>query len=174
MGGALFMSLWKEKMIELANKATKTTTNTDDEEGIGNKITTQLSSVVCPRLASAVTASSVTGLIASLVFSSSVSGPVYCGSFIGMSSPQRIETYGGLVGASFMCGICQLVMSQTVFLGGWGGKLGTAALLGVLSHIWLMNTLQNRSRVLKQQEQQQSTSTSEEQSSSSSDIKSDK
>ena len=99
-----------------------------------------LATVIYERLSKSVTVSSITGLIASLLLKPSIAGPIYCGSFIAMSSPTTIQTYGGLVGASIMGGICQQAMTG-VLLGGWGGKLGTAALLGVVSYNLFTNVL---------------------------------
>ena len=50
-----------------------------------------------------------------------------------MSAPTKLPTYGALLGASIMGAVSQQSLAG-VLLGGWGGKLGTAALMGVLSY----------------------------------------
>ena len=50
-----------------------------------------------------------------------------------MSAPAKLPTYGALLGASIMGAVSQQSLAG-VLLGGWGGKLGTAALIGVLSY----------------------------------------
>jgi hypothetical protein len=125
--GALFMSFWKEKMIER-------------QSNTNNSSKGPLATTIYERLSNSVTAASITGLIASLLLKPSIAGPIYCGSFIAMSSPTTIQTYGGLVGASIMGGICQQAMTG-ILIGGWGGKLGTAALLGVISYNLFINML---------------------------------
>jgi hypothetical protein len=83
------------------------------------------------QMSTSVAAVGATGLLASIVLPASLVGPTVCGSFIAMSSPDRLATYGSLIGASIMGGVAQLMLAGTL-LGGWGGKLGTASLLGVL------------------------------------------
>lgn len=112
--GALVMSIWMDTMKMKAQK---------------NKSHHRVA-ITCNRLSTSVAAVSATGLVASLIPVISA-GPAFSGSLIAMSSPLRIETYGGLVGASLVGGLCQIALSS-VLLGGWGGKLGTASLLGVL------------------------------------------
>lgn len=97
--------------------------------------------VTCKRLSTSVAAVSATGLLATF-FPMISPGPAFCGSLIAMSSPLRIETYGGLVGASLMGGLCQIALSS-VLLGGWGGKLGTASSLGVLGFRAIRKTWQD-------------------------------
>ena len=58
-----------------------------------------------------------------------------------MSAPAKIQTYGALLGASIMGAISQQSLAG-VLLGGWGGKLGTAALMGVLSYNVLAKTVE--------------------------------
>jgi len=118
--GALFMNTWKEAFTAKSNQSI-------EEMG------PFLSGIAC-RLSTPVAAVGVTGLIMmSSIFSrSSIVGPAaLCGAYVAMSSPQKIETHGELIGASIMAGICQWMLSG-VLLGGWGGKLGTASLIGVL------------------------------------------
>ena len=122
VAGALFMSFWKEALTEQSQQKKNDATKAQ----IYNKLSTS------------VAASGVTGLLAALLFPPSVAGPAFCGSFIAMSAPAKLETYGSLIGASLMGGVCQQAMSG-VLLGGWGGRLGTAALCGVLSYKFLMS-----------------------------------
>jgi hypothetical protein len=63
-----------------------------------------------------------------------------------MSAPTKLPTYGALLGASIMGGLCQQSLAG-VLLGGWGGKLGTAALMGVLSYRGLANVAE---RIIKE------------------------
>jgi hypothetical protein len=119
--GAFFMSFWKEVVGVKAKNAY----NTESASRIYN------------RLSNPVAAVGGTGLLATLLLPASAAGPVFCGTFIAMSAPEKIQTYGGLLGASIMGGVCQQSLAG-VFVGGWGGKLGTAALMGVLSYNKLM------------------------------------
>jgi hypothetical protein len=123
--GALLMSLWKEVMIKQVLK------NKD------NKIKGQ----IYHRFSNSVAAVSVIGFLATGVFPVNIAGPIFCGSLIAMSAPTKLETYGDLIGASIMGGGCQQAMSG-VLLGGWGGRLGTASLLGVLSFRWVVSLIQ--------------------------------
>ncbi len=115
VAGALFMNIWKDTLKGRAQKSRSE-----------NRVL-----CIILRLSTSVAAVSVTGLVASL-FPVSLAGPAYCGSFIAMSSPITIETYGGLMGAALAGGVCQIALAS-VLLGGWGGKLGTASLIGVLA-----------------------------------------
>eukprot|EP00980_Cylindrotheca_fusiformis_P010259 scaffold2277_cov137-Cylindrotheca_fusiformis.AAC.14 len=116
--GGLFMKNWREA---LARKGTKQTSLQP----------------VYQRLSTPTAAVGVTGLLATLLFPTSVAGPVFSGSFIAMSSPSTIESRGALVMACFLGGLSQQLLSG-VLIGGWGGKLGTASLMGVLLHNWLL------------------------------------
>lgn len=115
--GTFFMSYWKELVGEKAK----------------NPLNTEAVTRIYKRLSNPVAAVGSTGLLASFLLPASAAGPVFCGTFIAMSAPEKIQTYGGLLGASIMGGVCQLSLAG-VFVGGWGGKLGTAALMGVLSY----------------------------------------
>jgi hypothetical protein len=119
--GAFFMSLWKETVAAKAKDPLNTVT----------------AARIYNRLSNSVAAVGGTGLLASFLLPASAAGPVFCGSFIAMSAPAKITTYGGLLGASIMGGVCQQSLAG-VLLGGWGGKLGTASLMGVLSYNKLM------------------------------------
>ena len=112
--GALLMSAWKD-MFSAKSK-----------ESEGDPTLSRILS----KLSTSVAAVSGTGLFISF-FPASIAGPAFCGSLVAMSSPQRIETYGGLLGASTMAGVSQLMMTGAL-VGGWGGKLGTSSLIGVL------------------------------------------
>jgi hypothetical protein len=125
VAGALFMSFWKEAMAEKVLQK-----KVDDKKQVK----------IYERLSNSVAAAGVTGLLAATLFPTSVAGPAFCGSFIAMSAPSKLETYGSLIGASLMGGVCQQAMSG-VLLGGWGGRLGTASLLGVLSYRFLVSSM---------------------------------
>lgn len=129
--GALLMSAWKEALASQSKRA-----------GYSDVATGTLK-----RLSTSVAAVSVTGLVMSL-FPVSVAGPAFCGSFIAMSSPEKIETYGGLIGASLVGGVSQIFLAG-VLLGGWGGKLGTCSLLGVLLYKKMMLFMAAYSKALK-------------------------
>ena len=104
VGGALFMRYWK---YLLASKS--------------------------KRLSSLVGSVSVTGLLAGLALPPSMAGPIFCGSFVAMAAPTKLPTLMSLVWASILAGAAQQSLAG-VMLGGWGGKLGTAALMGVLAY----------------------------------------
>mmetsp|Transcript_46644 Transcript_46644/g.134337 ORF Transcript_46644/g.134337 Transcript_46644/m.134337 type:complete len:362 (-) Transcript_46644:1617-2702(-) len=126
--GALLVSAWKEAVLGLA-KATN----------LQGKWKT-----LSDRLSTSVAAASVTGGMMSF-FPVALAGPAYCGAFVAMSSPQKIETYGGLVGASACAGFVQVLLAATL-IGGWGGKLGTAAFLGVVVYRSVMKQLPLRDK----------------------------
>ena len=112
--GALFMSFWKEFFANLTKK--------DYNEAVRP---------LFKRLSTSSAAVGVTGLLAAAFLKPSLAGAAFCGSFIAMSSPARLETYGALIGASIVGGLSQQMLAG-VLLGGWGGKLGAGALFGVL------------------------------------------
>ena len=89
-----------------------------------------------PRLGSPVAAVGGVGLLANAFLPPAAVGPAFCGTFVAMSAPSKVGDLGALVLASFLAGAWQVAMSG-VLLGGWGGKLGTAALLGVVSYCGL-------------------------------------
>jgi hypothetical protein len=120
--GALLMSAWKE-VLSVKSKA-------EEKEG------RPMIRGILSKLSTSVAAVSVTGLVMS-IFPVSIAGPAFCGSLVAMSSPTKIETYGGLLGASTMAGISQILLTGAL-VGGWGGKLGTAALMGVLLYRTLL------------------------------------
>lgn len=117
--GTFFMVLWNEIFEE-------ETKNTNENEVEGD---------IFKRLANSFIAVGPTGVLAALP--SAAIGPAFCGSFIAMScNKTRLRDYRALFGASIMGSICQQVMSGTL-VGGWGGRLGTVALIGVVSYNYL-------------------------------------
>jgi hypothetical protein len=110
--GAVYTKLWKQVLANQSLKATNL-------------------QPVYKRLATTVAAVGVTGLLATLVSPPSIAGPIFCGSFIAMSSPAKLDSFGALIGASLLGGLSQQLLAG-VLLGGWGGKLGTASLMGVV------------------------------------------
>ena len=123
--GAFAMTLWKDFMAERANAC-------NDGEGVLREF--------YRRLSNSVAASAGTGLLASLLLPVSAAGPMFCGSFVAMSAPTKIATYGGLMSASLLAGVAQQALAG-VLLGGWAGRLGTMAYLGVLSHTIIVRRL---------------------------------
>ena len=85
-----------------------------------------------PRLATPTAAVGATGAIAALV-SPTVAGPAFVGSFIAMSAPTVLKNRKALALASALSAVAWVGMTG-LLLGGWGGKMGTAALLGVLMY----------------------------------------
>lgn len=84
-----------------------------------------------PRLANGVTASSATGVLASILLPSSMHAPAYAGALVAMSSKQVLPSNFHLILAAILCGLAQVLLTG-VLNGGWAGKLGTCALLGVI------------------------------------------
>ncbi len=88
--------------------------------------------------AGAVLASAVVGLLAGLLLPlahGAEAGSLYavaafCGSFAGMSGLERFGHVGWMVPAGAICGL--ILMYSAPFLGGAGGKLGTAAFGAVI------------------------------------------
>ena len=87
----------------------------------------------CAQLSNLVGPASATGLIAGLAFPPAVAGPIFCGSFVAMAAPSKLPTLMSVIWASILAGAAQQTLAG-VLLGGWGGKLGTAALIGVLAY----------------------------------------
>jgi len=58
--------------------------------------------------------------------------PVFAGTFVAMSSAAVLPSNAHLLAASICCGLWQAALAG-VLNGGWGGKLGTAAALGVMT-----------------------------------------
>ena len=120
--GAFFMTYWKETIAEMAK----------------NPQNSEIRSTIYKRLSTSVSAVAATGILGSLLLPPAAAGPAFCGSFIAMSAPSKLPTYGAMLGAALLGGIWQQSLAG-VLVGGWGGKLGTAALLGVLSYSKLEN-----------------------------------
>ena len=85
-----------------------------------------------PHLATPTAAVGATGAIAALV-SPTVAAPAFVGSFIAMSAPTVLKNRKALALASALSAVAWVGMTG-LLLGGWGGKMGTAALLGVLMY----------------------------------------
>ena len=85
-----------------------------------------------PRLATPTAAVGATGAIAALV-SPTAAGPAFVGSFVAMSAPTVLENRRAIIIASALSAVGWIGMTG-LLLGGWGGKMGTAALLGVLMY----------------------------------------
>ena len=85
-----------------------------------------------PRLATPTAAVGATGAIAALI-SPTAAGPAFVGSFIAMSAPTVLKNRKALALASALSAVAWVGMTG-LLLGGWGGKMGTAALLGVLMY----------------------------------------
>lgn len=106
--GAIFMKAWKEIIILQSQNKTYF-------QSVYKQLSTNAAAV------------GVTGLIATLLSPASIAGPVFCGSFISMSSPSKLSSWRALIIASLLGGLSQQLLSG-VLVGGWGGKLGTASL----------------------------------------------
>lgn len=104
IAGALFMRIWKHFTTKLPGK-----------------------------LSNSVAAVGMTGLLGGMYLPASLAGPAFCGSFVSMASPAILPSLLALVLASALAGICQVGLTG-LLIGGWGGKLGTAALLGVVGY----------------------------------------
>lgn len=78
---------------------------------------------------SPIVAASVVGIIAAIVVRS-VAVPVYCGAFVGMTSPALFGSYWYATLAAVLAGLL-FTVAHPVFHG-LGGKLGTTAFIGVL------------------------------------------
>lgn len=83
----------------------------------------------------AVLSASIVGFSASFLptsFGASIPGAIYCGAFVGMTTPAIVKNIGGwptLLLAAILAGIL-FTFSKTVFRG-VGGKHGTIALVGI-------------------------------------------
>ena len=102
IGGAFFMQLWKICAAKLK----------------------------LDRIATPTAAVGATGAIAALI-GPTVAGPAFVGSFVAMSAPTVLAD-GKALAASSALSVFAWVAMTGVLIGGWGGKMGTAALLGVL------------------------------------------
>lgn len=106
--GAVFVRAWKEAFAEL-----------------------DMNNSLSKRIGNSVSAVSIAGLLGAYLLPNAA-GPVFCGSFVAMSAPDKLPTLSSLILASILAGVSQLALSGFL-MGGWGGKLGTAALMGVVS-----------------------------------------
>jgi hypothetical protein len=77
----------------------------------------------------AVTASALVGLLAAVV-APAYGVPIYCGSFVGMSSSQLLLGYAELTLAGAVAALVYVLTTQTYM--GYGGKLGTIAFSGAV------------------------------------------
>ena len=114
IAGALFMRIWKHFTRKLPSK-----------------------------LSNSVAAVGMTGLLGGMYLPASIAGPAFCGSFVSMASPAILPSLSSLVLASVLAGLCQLGLTG-LLIGGWGGKLGTSALLGVVGYrilTWASNSV---------------------------------
>ncbi len=82
-----------------------------------------------------VVASSVVGLLAAMLVRKHATA-VFCGSFVGMSSPD-VYGYAGVVLFAGICAGVVFVAAKRV-MNGFGGKLGTVAFTGALSASFLL------------------------------------
>lgn len=98
-----------------------------------------LTSKLPKRLCNTVGAVGISGLVASYTLPPTAAGAAFCGSFVAMSNSYTLPSTVALILASALAGASQLGLTG-VLLGGWGGKLGTAALLGVLAYQVLTKT----------------------------------
>ncbi|MCU4973572.1 hypothetical protein OB955_12570 [Halobacteria archaeon AArc-m2/3/4] len=78
--------------------------------------------------------SAFVGLVAGLG-ADDLDGPVYCGSFVGMTSPTLFPSAAYLVGAGLVAGLAYVATRGTFV--GMGGKLGTIALFGCATAVVL-------------------------------------
>ncbi len=78
----------------------------------------------------AVVASGLVGLVGAALFRRHAV-PIFCGSFVGMSSPNVFALFGWVLVAGAIAGLIY-VLSRDV-LNGFGGKLGTIAFAGAVS-----------------------------------------
>jgi len=87
------------------------------------------------RVSNSVAAVGVTGLLGGFL-PPTMGGPAFCGSFVAMASPAILPNLLAISSASILAGLSQLALAG--FLNeGWGGKLGTAAFMGVVFYRWL-------------------------------------
>lgn len=112
VAGALFMRVWKLATAKLPN-----------------------------RISNSVAAVGMTGFLGGFLPPATVGGPAYCGSFVAMASPDILPNLAALVVASILAGLSQLSFAG-LLNEGWGGKLGTAAFMGVVLYRWLTKLIQ--------------------------------
>lgn len=83
------------------------------------------------RISNTVAAVGMTGIVSGFLPIATIGGPAYCGSFVAMTSPTMMPDIVSLVFASILAGLSQISLSG-LLNEGWGGKLGTAAFMGVV------------------------------------------
>lgn len=83
----------------------------------------------------AVVASSVVGLLGAMLVRKHATA-IFCGSFVGMSSPD-VYSYAGVVLVAGVCAGIVFVIAKHV-LNGFGGKLGTIAFAGALAASFIL------------------------------------
>lgn len=87
------------------------------------------------RISNSVAAVGMTGFLGGFL-PITVGGPAYCGSFVAMASPAILPNLVSLVFASVLAGLSQISL-WGLLNEGWGGKLGTAAFMGVVFYRWI-------------------------------------
>lgn len=87
------------------------------------------------KVSNSVAAVGLTGIIGGFL-PSTMGGPAYCGSFVAMASPAILPNAFALASASIFAGLSQVALAG-LLNDGWGGKLGTAAFMGVVIYRWL-------------------------------------
>lgn len=85
-----------------------------------------------PRIGNPVTASGLTAGLGCLLMPAKLHGPILAGSLVAMSAPTVLSNIPRLASAAICCGVWQVGLAG-VLNGGWSGKLGCAAILGVLT-----------------------------------------
>jgi len=78
------------------------------------------------------------GLLASTFLPAHLVGPFFCGSFVAMSAKNQLPDTTSMFWAAMLAGVAQFSLNG-VLLGGWGGKLGTAAAMGVVAYTKFAN-----------------------------------
>ena len=86
------------------------------------------------RLGTPTAAVGATGALSALLLPPAGAGMAYVGSFVAMSAPSVLGGGWALGLASALSAVAWAIPMKGLLLGGWGGKMGTAALVGVLSY----------------------------------------
>jgi hypothetical protein len=130
MLGALFTLYWRDAFAGLCNRLVNLNDTSFSQLG---RWMIRLPLHATRRLSTSVGAAATTGFLASLLLQTSLAGPVFCGALLAMSASAKLPPkVSALVPACFFAGITQLCTAG-ITLGGWGGKLGMSALVGVLA-----------------------------------------
>jgi len=91
-------------------------------------------SIITERLGNSVSASSLVAALACITLSGSTwPALIFMGSFVAMSGGAVLSTYWGVAGASFVTALLHYGLAGCL-TGGFGGRLGFSALLGVLTY----------------------------------------